>query len=217
MEYLEPFAFFKVTQGLVLHFKKPEYDWFKSRGMIKCAPKTFDARKDARMYAVAASKIKAKEIVQFYLANILEGNNNCVYNFNDIGKQNYQQYVKKIGSLTNVFSNDLNYIGDELEKKKKCVDGLFESEYNTHPMILKMIIGNKLNLETVILIDKFCRPFVEEFDEKFKDDAIWNKISGRIKKYSPFVDGKDWLVFDQSKVKITWFDFVQDSELNKLL
>jgi hypothetical protein len=214
VEYLTPFDFFKITQALQLHFKKPDFNWFKVSA-IRCSPKGFDTRKDARLYAYAASKIKAKDLVQFFLANLVDKKLNVVYNF-DEAKQNFVQYTKKVASLSNYFKEDLNKIGNELEKMKKDVDKLFEVEYNRHPMIIKMFLSETISIETMILIDKFGRPFITEYDERFEKDIIWEKISQRLRKYSPFLDGKDWIVYDQSRVKMIWHDFVKDAELNLL-
>lgn len=215
MEHLSPFDFFKTTQALQLHFKNPSFNWFKTPA-IKCHPKTFDTRKDAQLFAYAASKLKSKEIVQFFIANILAGNKNCVYNVNGEARENYQLYTKRITALSNSFKEELKKIGDVLEKMNATSEKVFSIEYTQHPLILKMFMGDKISLETMVLIDKYCRPFVEEYDEKLVNDVIWAKISQRIKKYSPFMDGNDWIQFDVSRIKIAWFDFVQDSELNIL-
>ncbi len=214
MEYLTPYDFFKLSQALQLHFKKDNFDWFKTPA-IRCSPTKFDGRKDAKLYSYVASKIKAKDLVQFYLANMIDSKTNVVYNF-DEAKQNFAQYTKKLISLSNNFKEDLNKIGNELEKMKKDVDKLFEVEYNRHPMIVKMFLGDKISIETMILIDKFGRPFIEEYDERFVKDIVWEKISQRLRKYSPFLDGVDWIVYDQSRIKMIWHDFVKDCELNVL-
>jgi hypothetical protein len=215
MEYLPPFEFFKTTQALQLHFKNPSFDWFKTPA-IKCHAKTFDARKDAQLFAYASSKIKTKDIVQFFIANILAGNKNCVYNVSGEAKDHYQSYVKRISSLSNSFKEELNKVSDVLEKMNASSEKMFSVEYQQHPLILKLFLGDKISLETMVLINKYCRSFIEEYDEKLQNDVIWKKISQRMKKYSPFMDGKDWIAFDASRIKITWFDFVQDSELNLL-
>jgi hypothetical protein len=215
MEYLSPFEFFKTTQALQLHFKNPSFNWFKTPA-IRCNAKTFDARKDAQLFAYASSKIKTKDIVQFFLANILAGNKNCVYNVNGEGKENFQLYTKRIMALSNSFKEELKKVGDVLEKMNASSEKMFFIQHNQHPLILKLFLGDKISLETLVLIEKFCRPFVDDYDVTLEHDVIWKKISQRIKKYSPFMDGKDWIAFEQSRIKITWFDFVQDSELNLL-
>ena len=146
---------------------------------------------------------------------MIDNKTNVVYNF-DEAKQNFVQYTKKLISLSNNFKEDLKKFGNEVEKMKKDVDKLFEVEYNRHPMIVKMFLGDKISIETMILIDKFGRPFIEEYDEIFVKDIVWEKISQRLRKYSPFLDGVDWIVYDQSRIKMIWHDFVKDCELNVL-
>lgn len=214
MEHLTPFDFFKITQALGLHFTQDSFNWFKTPA-IRCKPETFDRRNDSRMFAFAASKLKARDIVQFAISNILVNNKNFIYKL-DESMKNYTQYSKRVLSMTENFKNDLSKIGNELEKIHADVDKLFEVGYNTHPMLLKMFISDKISLETLCLIDKFCRPFSVEYDEQFGKDILWEGISLKVRKYSPFLDGKDWVIFDQSKIKMAWHDFVKDAELNVL-
>lgn len=216
MEHLTPFDFYKAYNGLTLHFKKPEYDWFLSKGFVKTSAKTFDTRKDAKLFAYAASKIKAKDVVQYFLSNIIANNKQCVYNVNDEGLQNFKKYQKKIVSLSQNFNQELRSMVDVMQRNKKIADDLFIIEHNSHPQILKLLLSEKFSLETAILIDKFCRPFIVEFDEKMGKDFVWEQWSIKLRKYSPFLDGKDWIEFDQSRIKMVWHDFVNETKVNIL-
>jgi hypothetical protein len=55
-----------------------------------------------------------------------------------------------------------------------------------HPVLLKRFLGGKISLETMVLYDKIFS-YTNNFDKKLKD-PVWETVSRRIKKYSPFIN-----------------------------
>ena len=54
-----------------------------------------------------------------------------------------------------------------------------------HPPLLKMHLGKKLSVETLMILDMVLG-FTKAWDKEL-DDPIWNPLSLKIKKYKPFV------------------------------
>jgi len=55
-----------------------------------------------------------------------------------------------------------------------------------HPMILKKFLSGQLSLETLTIFDKVFH-FSKNFDKKL-DDPVWETVSLKLKKYSPFLN-----------------------------
>jgi len=55
-----------------------------------------------------------------------------------------------------------------------------------HPPVLKKFLGGKLAIETLVIYDRIFK-FGKQFDEKLKD-PVWETVSLKIKKYSPFLN-----------------------------
>ena len=65
------------------------------------------------------------------------------------------------------------------------LDELFDCE-NGHPPILKQYLGEHIDLETVVILEKVFG-FCSQFDKKLTD-PVWETVSMKIKKYAPFIN-----------------------------
>jgi hypothetical protein len=92
----------------------------------------------------------------------------------------YKNWQKKIQSLSYLFKEESEYLFEEnkFEEVFKCSRG--------HPVLLKRFLGGKISLETMVLYDKIFS-YTNNFDKKLKD-PVWETVSRRIKKYSPFIN-----------------------------
>ena len=55
-----------------------------------------------------------------------------------------------------------------------------------HPIAIKMYLGKKISLETLVILDKL-QGYAIMNDTELKTDIIWNDLKSLIKKYSPFL------------------------------
>ena len=55
-----------------------------------------------------------------------------------------------------------------------------------HPPLLKKYLGGEISLETLTILEKVFS-FVKNFDKKLSD-PVWETVSLKIKKYSPFIN-----------------------------
>jgi hypothetical protein len=67
---------------------------------------------------------------------------------------------------------------NELESLFNCTKG--------HPLILKKYLSGSVSLETLTIFDKIFR-FSENFNKKLTD-PVWETVSLKLKKYSPFLN-----------------------------
>ena len=88
--------------------------------------------------------------------------------------------MKRQQSLTYLFKEQSNELlsENELESLFNCTKG--------HPLILKKYLSGSVSLETLTIFDKIFR-FSENFNKKLTD-PVWETVSLKLKKYSPFLN-----------------------------
>ena len=69
--------------------------------------------------------------------------------------------------------------------ENKKVNEVFDCSKG-HPPILKMFLSGNISIETLVIYDKIFL-FGKNFDKKLKD-PVWETVSMRMKKYSPFLN-----------------------------
>jgi hypothetical protein len=72
----------------------------------------------------------------------------------------------------------------ELFSQTKLEDALNCSK--GHPPVLKRFLSGKISIETLVIYDKIFL-FGKKFDKKLLD-PVWETVSLKIKKYSPFLN-----------------------------
>ena len=55
-----------------------------------------------------------------------------------------------------------------------------------HPLILKNYLGGTISLETLVICDRIFE-YRKDWDKKL-NDPVWETVSRKIKKYSPFLN-----------------------------
>ena len=96
------------------------------------------------------------------------------------GEGRYQEWQKKVQSLSYVFKEEVNTLFDG-----KKVDEVFDCS-SGHPLILKSYLGGNTSLETLVICDRILE-YRKDWDKKL-DDPVWETVSRKIKKYSPFLN-----------------------------
>ena len=88
--------------------------------------------------------------------------------------------MRRQQSLTYLFKEQSNELlsENELESLFNCTKG--------HPLILKKFLSGSVSLETLTIFDKVFH-FSKNFDKKM-DDPVWESVSLKLKKYSPFLN-----------------------------
>ena len=88
--------------------------------------------------------------------------------------------MKRQQSLTYLFREQSNELFSEnkLDDAFNCSKG--------HPPVLKMFLGGKISIETLVIYNKIFR-FGNKFDKKLLD-PVWESVSLKLKKYNPFIN-----------------------------
>ena len=165
------------------HFTKPKYDYHKYRGKVRATNQSFYKRKDRFWFEKFARKKNDKEVEEFFVSNFISTADPGTMWIGDMiknGEARYVDWKKKVQSLTYTFKQEAK----ELFSKDKIDDVLDCSK--GHPPILKSYLRGNTSLETLVICDRIVG-YRERFDKKLKD-PVWETVSLKIKKYTPFLN-----------------------------
>lgn len=181
---VDPLTCYKTYLSLKNHFTKSNYDYQKYCGKVKASLQSFYKRKD-RFWFEKMSRTKTdKEIIDFFVSNFVECADPQTVWIGEIikdGERNYNNWSKKIQSLSYHFKEDVNIlIGDDK------FDDVFKITNNRHPKILKYYLQDKVSLETLVILDKILN-YKKDYDKKM-DDPVWEFVSMKMFKYSSFLN-----------------------------
>ena len=102
-------------------------------------------------------------------------------------RRDNQQWRKNIRRVDETETEyDLYFQG--ADRKTSLRERLIESVQllKGHPLLLKKYLGGEISLETLTILEKVFS-FVKNFDKKLSD-PVWETVSLKIKKYSPFIN-----------------------------
>ena len=178
-----PFETYQHYLSLKNHFTNPKYDFFKYGAKTRASVTSFNKRKDKYWFEKTSRKYSDKEVVDFLVSNFTATDNPQNLWIGEIinsGERNYSEWMKRQQSLTYLFKEQSNELlsENELESLFNCTKG--------HPLILKKFLSGSVSLETLTIFDKIFR-FSNDFDKKL-DDPVWESVSLKLKKYSPFIN-----------------------------
>ena len=178
-----PFETYQHYLSLKSHFTNRNYDYFKYNKKVRATLTSFNRRKDKYFFERTSRKLSDKEIVDFLVSNFVASDNPQNLWIGEIinsGERTYQEWMKRQQSLTYLFKEQSNELFSEtkLEDALNCSKG--------HPPILKGFLSGKICLETLVIYDRIFQ-FSKRFDKKLLD-PVWETISLKISKYSPFLN-----------------------------
>ena len=165
------------------HFTKDHYDYIKYRGKTRASNEAFYKRKDRFWFEKFARQKNDKEIEEFFVANFIYSTDPSTVWIGEMikeGEGRYQEWQKKVQSLTYVFKQETESV---FENKK--VDDMFDCSKG-HPPILKIYLRGDISLESMVIYDRILG-YGKDFDKRLKD-PVWETVSRKIKKYSPFLN-----------------------------
>jgi len=178
-----PFETYQHYLSLKNHFTNPKYDFFKYGAKTRSSITSFNKRKDKYWFEKTSRKYNDKEVVDFLVSNFTATDNPQNLWIGEIinsGERNYSEWMKRQQSLTYLFKEQSNefFLETKLEDALNCSKG--------HPPVLKKFLSGEISLETLVIYDKIF-DFSKTFDKKL-DDPVWETVSLKVKKYSPFLN-----------------------------
>ena len=178
-----PFETYKTYLAMKNHFTKDKYDYHKYCGRSRATLSAFHKRKDRYFFEKMSRSHPDKEIEDYFVANFVSCKDPETLWIGEIireGDDNFRQWQKKVQSLSYVFKEDATSLFEE-----QRMDDVFDCS-SGHPPILKSYLGGFTSLETLVICDRILG-YVKNFDKKLKD-PVWETVSRRIKKYTPFLN-----------------------------
>ena len=184
-----PYDAYREYLALKNHFTKDNYDYFKYNKKVRATVQSFYKRKDRMWFEKISRQKSDQEVVDFFVSNFVSCPDPETLWIGEMikeGEERYQQWQKKIQSLSYFFKEESELLFEEnkFEDVFTCSKG--------HPVLLKKYLSGKVSLETMVLLDKVF-VYSKNFDKKLQD-PVWQTVSRRIKKYMPFINTDVFLV-----------------------
>ena len=179
-----PFDAYKCYLSLKNHFTKDSYDYHKYCGKSRATVQSFYKRKDRFWFEKLARNKDDKEVVDFFVSNFITCTDPSKLWIGEMireGEDRYVAWKKRNQSLSYVFKEEIESIFAD-----NNFDSMFSMDGSRHPQILKEYLRNNISIETMVILDKILG-FRNEFDKKLQD-PVWQTVSMRMKKYSPFLN-----------------------------
>ena len=179
-----PFDAYKQYLSLKNHFTKEKYDYHKYCGKSRATVQSFYKRKDRFWFEKLARNKSDQEVIEFFVSNFITCTDPGKLWIGEMireGDSRYTNWKKRTQSLSYLFKEETNEIFSDGN-----FDSMFAMDGTRHPQILKEYLRENISIETMVILDKILG-FRQEFDEKLQD-PVWQTVSMRIKKYSPFLN-----------------------------
>ena len=177
-----PFDAYKQYLSLKNHFTKEKYDYHKYCGKSRATVQSFYKRKDRFWFEKLSRNKDDKEVVEFFVSNFITCTDPSKLWIGEMmreGEGRYTAWKKRTQSLSYVFKEEM---GSLLSGQK--LDTIFTCK--GHPPILKSYLSGDISLETLVICDRILG-YRKDFDKKLTD-PVWETVSLKIKKYSPFLN-----------------------------
>ena len=166
------------------HFTKDHYDYIKYRGKTRATVQAFYKRKDRFWFEKFARSKNDKEVEEFFVSNFIYSTDPATMWIGEMikeGEGRYQEWQKKVQSLSYIFKEETSSLFAD-----DNFGAMFAVDPPRHPAILKEYLGGKVSLETMVICDRILE-YRKDWDKKL-NDPVWETVSRKIKKYSPFLN-----------------------------
>jgi hypothetical protein len=183
------FEVYKLYLSIKLHFTSDSYNYFTFNGKTRTTLQSFEKRRDKYFFKKLATKFSHEELIQYFVAHFVQNEDTWIGDISKVTNSSvYLEWVKKIQSMSFVFSNDVDQLLKDIEFEQ-----IFEVT-STHPPLLKKYLSKSISLETLVIFNKLLN-FVKDFDKTIADPIVWPELKRKVLKYEPF------LLVDKPKYK----------------
>ena len=182
----EGFNAYKTYLALKQHFTS-SYDYFKYNGKVRANIESFLKRKDKFFFRKLQKKYNKNELVEFFVSNFIVSGDNWIGSLvTQESEQNYALWRKNKESISYNYRNELSLLYDYCLSNDISCNRLVLVEDGNHPILLRLLLQNKISLETIIILDDILR-FTRYWNVKL-DDIIWDEKKKLIYKYRSFIE-----------------------------
>lgn len=166
------------------HFTKEKYDYHRYNGKSRATVQSFYKRKDRFWFEKLARNKDDKEVVEFFISNFItctDPNKLWIGEMIKEGEDRYTSWKKRTQSLSYLFKQEVEKIFDDSD-----FNSMFALNGSRHPQILKEHLRGSISIETMIILDGILN-YTKEWDKNLTD-PVWEIVSMKMKKYSPFLN-----------------------------
>ena len=169
---------YKIYLSIKLHFQRATYDITKHGMRANMPREKFEAKTNMKLiFGKLARKYKKQELINIIVFNFATGDKFGGFPYDAEAIEVYKEWKARKERLGYNFEQDLIAIQNRMEK-----DNIEDATIGDHPLILKMLLGKQITLETVVILNRDMN-----FVEDFSDDMILGDTCLLISKYTPFV------------------------------
>lgn len=174
---MREYEFYSIFQPIRLHFTT-SYDYVKYHGRTKI-PSYSDLlrKKEYPLIRAFANKVAFSQGKDFCVAQYASDRDSFLFQGVEQAWQTYVEWEKKQNLLSETVRNDLQLILSSNIILKTIRDGT----------LLQMAAQNKVQKETVIILDSVFARFLDGWKTKYANDPYLIKVVERLIKYRPFV------------------------------
>ena len=180
---MTPFEVYTTYLAMKKHFTDQKYDFFKYNGKTRSSVGAFNKRRDKYFFERMSRKLSDDEIKMYFIANFIATDNPSSVWVGEIiqsGEGKYLEMQKKLQSLTYVFQQECAVLFDTYK-----LDQVFDCKKG-HPPALKSYLAGDISIETLVILNMIFQ-YTQKVDKKLTD-PVWETISNKIKKYTPFLN-----------------------------
>lgn len=188
------FEVYKTYLAIKLHFTKDDYNYFTFNGKSRASESSFEKRKDRYFFKKLATKFDRDTILQFFVSHFVENSSTWIGDISVYNSSTYNNWKKKIQSMTFMFENDIDYLIDICS-----FEDIFDCKSGNHPILLQAYLGDRVTLESMVILNSLVK-YIPDFDNKIKEPIVWPEVRKKVVKYEPF------LSIDKNKYKSILID-----------
>ena len=156
---------FDITKG----YKKvrTSYETYKNKGSI------------SSMFRVLTDRYDYDTVHDIIVSNFANGDKYGGMPFDSNAMDVYKDWLSRKNKRSYQFEQDLNSIYDRMQQ-----DNIEDCTVDSgHPLIIKMLLGKQIALETVVILNRELN-----FIDEYKDDLILKDTCMTVIKYTPFLE-----------------------------
>ena len=192
---MQPIDVYLMYCAMKAHFGKTDYNFIKYGGKSRVSRNSFFKRKDRYFFVKLSKKYKTEnEIRNYFVANFMMEQRGYVANFND---ENYEKWQNRQNNFHDIFTN-------EIQPMIQDFNSLCEIKKSEHPKLMKEYLGNRISLETLIILDELVE-YSKKWNEHLKDDLLWPDLKKLMNNYKWF------LTFDKKQYRINLLTMIKES------
>lgn len=176
---MSPFKAYEMYMHLKLHFTSDKYD-VRKYPMKRMSMESFERTKLKFKLFTLTKKYNEVQLREYFIANFLSGDKYGGMYSGD-AEDIMLDWQKRIQGLTYHYTQDILHLQ---ERGVKTPEMAWSGD--SHPLIAKEYLGKRVNLETLVILDKLYN-YRPEVDSRLHDDFVWKPISRLMHKYEPFL------------------------------